>query len=70
MPQGGILVSKRPDGRHSIGCGGVVQSPKAGDRMLGDRQAAGHDPPDGEGKVVCRPRLGGVLRHYERRRAA
>ena len=23
-----------------------------------------------EGEVVCRVRLGGVLRHYERRRAA
>jgi putative transposase len=41
-----------------------------GNRLLGDRQTAGHDPPRGEGEVVCYPRLGGVLRHYERRRAA
>ncbi len=41
-----------------------------GNRLLVDRQAAGHDPPRDEGEVVCRVRLGGVLRHYERRRAA
>ncbi len=41
-----------------------------GNRLLGDRQRAGHDPPADEGEVVCRVRLGGVLRHYERWRAA
>jgi len=41
-----------------------------GNRLLGDRQRAGHDPPEDEGEVVCRVRLGGVLRHYERRSAA
>jgi putative transposase len=40
-----------------------------GNRLLGDRPP-GHDPPLDEGEVVCRVRLGGVLRHYERRRAA
>ena len=39
---------------------------------LGNRLLIGHDPPDdrGEGEVVCHPRLGGVLRHYEGRQAA
>lgn len=41
-----------------------------GNRVLGDRRAAGHDPPEDEGEVVCRVRLGGVLRHYERRQVA
>jgi hypothetical protein len=41
-----------------------------GNRLLGDRRTAGYDPPRGEGEVVCRVRLGGVLRHYERRSAA
>lgn len=42
-----------------------------GNRLLGDdSRIAGHDPPRGEGEVVCYPRLGGVLRHYERRRVA
>ncbi len=40
-----------------------------GNRLLGDR-IPGHDPPPDEDEVVCRPRLGGVLRHYERRSAA
>ena len=39
-------------------------------RLLGDRQKAGPDPPEDEGEEVCRQRLGGVLRHYERRLAA
>lgn len=37
-----------------------------GSRLLGDRRTAGHDPPTDEGEVVCRARLGGVLRHCER----
>jgi transposase InsO family protein len=41
-----------------------------GNRLLGERQGAGHDPPRDEGEVVCRVRLGGVLRHYERQSAA
>jgi hypothetical protein len=41
-----------------------------GNRLLDDRLAIGHDPPLDEGKAVCRVRLGGVLRHDERRRAA
>ena len=40
-----------------------------GNRLLGDRPP-GHDPPQDEAEVVCRVRLGGVLRHYERRSAA
>ena len=37
---------------------------------LGNRSLTGHDPPGEDGEVVCRVRLGGVLRHYERRSAA
>tara|TARA_R110000782_G_scaffold20675_3_gene55784 strand:- start:18060 stop:18467 length:408 start_codon:yes stop_codon:yes gene_type:complete len=40
-----------------------------GNRLVENRMPA-HDPPRDEGEVVCRARLGGVLRHYERRRAA
>jgi len=39
-------------------------------KLLGNSQAAGHDPRGDEGEVVCRARLGGVLRQYERRPAA
>lgn len=39
-----------------------------GNRLLGDRMP-GHDPPGDEGEVVCRVRPGGVLKHYEPRRA-
>jgi putative transposase len=42
-----------------------------GNRLLGnDRPTVGHDPPGDEGEVMGRARLGGVLRHYERRPAA
>jgi putative transposase len=41
-----------------------------GNRLLGDPRTPGHDSPGNEGEVVCHPRLGGVLRHYERQRAA
>jgi putative transposase len=41
---------------------------------LGNRPLGGGGPPGdgggGGGEVVCHPRLGGVLRHYERRSAA
>ena len=42
-------------------------------QALGNRPPAGHDPPaataDPTAGVVCRPRLGGLLRHYRRRAA-
>ncbi|RMH29391.1 MAG: transposase [Planctomycetota bacterium] len=38
-------------------------------QSLGNRPLAGHDPPDQWGEVVCRSRLAGVLRHYERKAA-
>ncbi len=41
-----------------------------GNRLMGDQRTAGPDPPGDESEVVCQPRLGGVLRHYERRSAA
>ena len=49
-----------------------LERPRQGlsNRLLDDRRTAGHDPPQDEGEVVCRTRLGGVLRYYERRRAA
>ena len=37
---------------------------------VGNRLLTGHDPPETEGEVAYRTRLGGVLRHYERRSAA
>jgi len=38
-------------------------------QSLGNRLLAGHDPPDLRGEVVCRSRLAGMLRHYERKAA-
>lgn len=35
-----------------------------------NRLLVGHDPPKAEGEVICWARLGGVLWHYERWRAA
>lgn len=36
---------------------------------MGDRLLIGHNPPDGKGEVVCRTRLGRMLRHDERKAA-
>lgn len=38
-------------------------------QSMGNRPLAGHDPPATRGEIVCRSRLAGVLRHYERKAA-
>lgn len=38
-------------------------------QSLGNRPPAGHDLPDPRDEIVCRSRLGGVLRHDEREAA-
>jgi hypothetical protein len=78
VPQAGVPGPLRPGWAQSSGPSGVRipgALPRGKTPSRFRELAAGWGGPPGDGgggggEVVCRSRLGGVLRHYERRRAA